>query len=83
LEDIDTAKALTIQEMGFLNAVKEDADKLAYDILRKDGEIKKVKDDIRKRNNITDATRSREDELFRNSQYLKTLEKELSDMKKS
>ena len=83
LEDLDTAKALTIQEMGFLNAVKEDADKLAYDILRKDGEIKKVKDNIRKRNNITDANRSIEDELFKNNQYLKTLEKELSDMKKA
>lgn len=83
LEDIDTAKALTIQEMGFLNAVKRDADRLAYDILKKDEEIKKAKQAIRTRNNITDANRSREAELFKESQYLKVLEKELSSMREA
>ena len=81
LEDLDSAKALTIQQMGFLNAVKEDADKLAYDIINKDGELNKAKAKIRSR--FTDAQHSAADEAIKNSQYIKTLQKELDDKKKA
>lgn len=81
LEDYDTAKAITIEQMGFLNAVKQDADKLSFDILNKAAEIEKAKQQIRQREHLTDADSAREKELFKNSQYLKTLEEELKDLK--
>ena len=82
LEDLDTAKALTITQMGFLSALKQDADKLSYDILKTSAEIDKVKQQIRAKNNLTDADSSREKELFKSNQYLKELEDELKEKKK-
>ena len=81
LRDLDTAKALTITQMGFLNAVKEDADKLSSSILYKAAEIEKAKQQIREREHITDADSAKEKELFENSQYLKQLELELKEQK--
>lgn len=79
LEDIDTAKALTLQEIGFLSVVKKDADKLSYDILDLDTQIETQKNKIRKDNKIGDANSSREDELFKNNLYLKDLQERLKE----
>lgn len=83
LEDLDTAKALTITQMGFLSALKQDADKLSYDILKTSADIDKVKQQIRAKNNLTDTDSSREKELFKSNQYLKELEDELKEKKKA
>lgn len=82
LEDYDTAKALTVTQMGFLSALKQDADKLAYDILKTSNDIDRVKQQIRTQNHLTDADSSKENELFKSNQYLKELEAELKEQKK-
>ena len=81
LEDYDTAKAITVEQMGFLNAVRQDADKLSFDILKKADDIEKAKQQIRQREHLTDADSAKEAELFKNSQYIKTLESELKELK--
>lgn len=81
LKDVDTAKAKTIQQMGFLKLVSADVTKYAKDILEKDKEIEKEKDTIRKENRLTDASSNRENELFSKSEILKRLEEEKKELK--
>ena len=81
LEDVDKAKALTITQKEFLDIVSKDADKFIFNIIEKASEIEAYKNKLRADNNITDASRSKEDEIFKNSQKLKVLEKELKDLK--
>lgn len=79
LEDYDTAKVLTLQQLGFLSVVRENADKLSLDILKLRRDIEGVKNKIREENHITDNNRSQEEDLFKNNLYLKDLEKELKE----
>ena len=81
LSDVDTAKAKTISQMGFLRLISQDVNDLARQILDKDKEILAAKADIRRENHLTDADSSKENELFSNSQYLKRLEEEKKELK--
>ena len=81
LEDIDTAKALTITQQGFLDELSKDVDRYAKDILNKAKEIEAYKQKLRVDNHITDASKSQEETIFKRSQKLKTLEEELKVLK--
>lgn len=81
LEDVDTAKALTITQQGFLDELSKDVDKYANDIINKAREIEAYKQKLREDNHITDASKSQEETIFKKSQKLKALEEELKVLK--
>lgn len=83
LKDYDTAKAKTIQQMGFLKLISADVTSYAHKILEKDREIENEKANIRKTNHLTDTDNAKEKELFSKSEYLKRLEEEKKEFKEA